>query len=738
MAVAEPCQVRGESGVVGPGQDGPVQGSLTWPDGESRVRILVVDDRPENLLAVTSILEGDEFELLVANSGTEALAWLLNAEVALILLDVLMPDMDGFETARLIRAREACRHIPIIFLTAAGSDWQMVERGYAVGAADYLVKPLKTELVKAKVAVFVDLYRKSQQLRRHEQALRLAERARNEEALREREALYEASFNSAAVGITHIGIDGRWLRVNPRFCNIIGYSAEETTQLRIQDVVHPGDVAEHLTGLERLSHGEIESFQREARYLRKDGRVVWVDATVSALRDRAGAARHFVAVVEDVTERRDAEKRERLLADVSQLLLSSLDHRRDLDQVARTIAGSLGDWCMIGVNHQDDEDGPAAAPAVACAGRAREELAARVRGSLATSSAYARWLTEPHALTSTDPARDLASIWGLERKLAGELGVMAALSLPLSARRRAFGHVTFLSSGTFDAGDVTTAYDLTRRIALALDNGDLYRQTQHAVRARDEFLSIASHELRTPLTPLRIHLQRLLSSKSGEASEPGRVQTVLRRCERKVRRLEALVDTLFEASRLDRQVLRLNLAVVDLGELIRKVVDSFAEETASAGCQVALEVRGAVTGRWDRVRLEQVVSNVVENAIKYGPGKPVEIAVEGDEDHVWMTVRDHGVGIHPTQLDRIFERFHRVVSSPYHSGLRLGLSITRQIVEAHHGLVRADSTPGAGACFTIHLPRQVSGPLTDQGGVGTLDDPPPRANDNMSASEGTA
>jgi len=724
VAAPEPYAGLGDRGAAilgraagGGGNDWAVPVEL-----EPTARVLIVDDRPENILAVQSILDGPEFELLTARSGPEALGQLLTADVALILLDVLMPGMDGFETARLIRAREACRHIPIIFLTAAGSDLHMVERGYAVGAVDYLVKPLNPEVVKAKVAVFVDLARKNQQLRRREHELRLAERARNDEVLREREALYEASFDCAAVGITHVATDGRWLRVNPQFCKLTGYSAEEACRLRVQDVVHPEDAAEQIDGLGRVARGELESFRREARYLRKDGSMVWVDCTVSPLRDRSGSVRYFVAVLEDITTRRDGEKRERLVAEVSQVLLSSFDHRRELDVLAKVIAGALGDWCVIGLSYPDDMAQPTAASAVACLEPARDELASRLRASLESSTAYARWLTDPQSVTPANGAQDLARSWGLDPNLARELGVLSAVSVPLWARGRAFGHVTVLLAREPGAGDVTTIHEVARRIALALDNGELYRQTQAAVRARDEFLSIASHELRTPLTPLRIHLQRLLSPKAGAApvSQPGRMQTVLHRCERKVRRLEALVDTLFDVSRLNQRPLRLQLALVDLGELARKVIDSFAEETAAAGCEVTLDVEGDVSGRWDRCRLEQVVSHVIENAIKFGPGRPIDIAIEGTGERVRMIVRDHGVGIERSQLEEIFERFHPIVSSPNHSGLRLGLSITRQIVEAHHGWIKADSEAGAGAWFTIELPREIQSPRADDIRAGGL------------------
>ena len=146
-------------------------------------RILVVDDHDENILALESILSGPGHEIVRARSGGEALRQVLKQDFAVILLDVLMPIMDGFETARLIRSRDASRSTPIIFLTAGGSDQDQVATGYDVGAVDYLIKPLNPAFVRAKVAVFVDLYRKGCQIRRQEEALRAAERDRNQSLL---------------------------------------------------------------------------------------------------------------------------------------------------------------------------------------------------------------------------------------------------------------------------------------------------------------------------------------------------------------------------------------------------------------------------------------------------------------------------------------------------------------------------------------------------------------------------
>ena len=147
---------------------------------DERVNILMVDDQPENLIALEAMLEGLGQHLISARSGRDALRALLTVDAAVVLLDVKMPDMDGFETAELIRSRERTRNTPIIFLTAADRNEALALRGYAVGAVDYLIKPVIPELVRSKVAVFVELAKKSQQLSRQADQLRRSEQAARE------------------------------------------------------------------------------------------------------------------------------------------------------------------------------------------------------------------------------------------------------------------------------------------------------------------------------------------------------------------------------------------------------------------------------------------------------------------------------------------------------------------------------------------------------------------------------
>ena len=328
---------------------------MTFAPHIDRVSILVVDDHQENVLALQAMLSRYDYEVVGANSGAEALKRILKQEFAVILLDVLMPVMDGFETARLIRQREASRSVPIIFLTANAAEVGLVYQGYAVGAVDYMIKPLDPDIVRAKVAVFVELFRKTQQVRAQEERLREAERRRSEHALRRSEALYEATFDEAAVGIGHTAFDGRWLRMNRKLRDVLGYGESYALRVRLQDVTHPDDVPATVAALRQMAAGEFDSFRREQRCLTSGGSVVWVNLMLSVLRGADGLAGQFIVVVEDITERKLAADRQRVLSAVSERLLHSLDDRGTLDAVAAALVPALADWCLLDV--RSDRDG---------------------------------------------------------------------------------------------------------------------------------------------------------------------------------------------------------------------------------------------------------------------------------------------------------------------------------------------------------------------------------------------
>jgi PAS domain S-box-containing protein len=233
----------------------------------------------------------------------------------------------------------------------------------------------------------------------------------------------------------------------------------------------------------------------------------------------------------------------------------------------------------------------------------------------------------------------------------------------------------------------------------------LERELTDALTSRDEFLSIASHELKTPLTSLNFQLQILQKRFSQSVSPPtNEVSEKISMALKQVRRIASLVDDLLDVARIRAKKMEMKPSEVNLAALVREVVARQKEEAQARGSVIVVNAPEEILGSWDPSRLEQVISNLVSNAIKYGNGSQIRIFAERRGERARLVVSDGGRGISAEDQKRIFERFERAVSSRHFGGLGLGLYIVRQIVEGHSGRISVQSEPGNGSTFTVELP----------------------------------
>lgn len=380
-----------------------------------RTKLLIVDDLRENLQALSKIIEQDDREIYSALSGDEALALLLEHDFALAILDVMMPDMNGFELAELMRGAEKTRHIPIVFVSAGGKELNYAFKGYETGAVDFLHKPLDIAAVKSKVNVFVSLHQQRAKVKQQVDALKQSQR-------------------------------------------------------------------------------ELHATQLE-----------------------------------------------------------------------------------------------------------------------------------------------------LER----------------------------------------------------------------ALKMRDDFMSLVAHELRTPLNTLHLETQvrRLRLQRDGTtAFTPDYLHAMVERDSRQIQSMIRLINDMVDVSRATTGTLSIRTGTVNLAQLATRIVDDFSQHAQVAGCCIAMDTVPDVVGDWDEFRVEQILVNLITNALRYGGGKPVSIGFSLIDDHVAIHVQDQGTGIPESEQQRIFEKFERLGNNQVKEGLGMGLYIARQLAEAHGGNLSVSNTPGAGACFTLRLP----------------------------------
>jgi signal transduction histidine kinase/CheY-like chemotaxis protein len=418
---------------------------------------------------------------------------------------------------------------------------------------------------------------------------------------------------------------------------------------------------------------------------------------------RAASAR---LLAEEQAARAAAEQaRERMavLAAASTAVCHSLEVRHALDALASTLVPRFADWCAISVADPEQEQ-----PAW-IVGHVDAVRAAAVSTRLAAVGAAHDGAAATAAIVESDGAAgrggDVAAAW---RAAVEDLGARSWMLVPLRLVDESLGVMVLGASGRrFGPDDLSLGEEIGRRAAIAVANCRLYREARRAVGVRDEFLAVAAHELKTPLTVLQLKLQQVELQQQAslcgtcEHAVPADYQGAARQ----ISRLGHLVQELLDVSRIAGGAVKPHREELDLCGAARDAIERLAKLAPRSTSSVVLRSAGPVRGAWDRTAMDRILANLLSNALKFGEDKPVEVRVRADGEHAVVEVEDHGIGIAPEDIDRIFDQFERAVPTRHFGGLGLGLYIARRLVEAHAGSITAESRPGHGSLFTVRLPR---------------------------------
>ena len=687
---------------------------------DEKVNILLVDDHPENLLALEAILEDLGQNLVRANSGEEALKCLLDRDFAVILLDVQMPGMDGFETAELIRLRPKNQQTPIIFLTAFHKNEEFMFKGYAVGAVDYMIKPFPAEILKSKVSVFINIFKTNAELKQQKNLVEstnlelqneIKKHRRTTKLLKIKQGEFEAIFESIPDAVIFTDLNLKIIRCNPAFTTLFGYESAEAINQEYQIIWKDRKVS-LTTVLNNIDN--LRSY--EMVYFRKNGEKFIGDTINTLVKDAEGNTIGLLGIIRDITSRKRAEEE-----------IAMLNHQNEL------ILQSAGEG-IYGVNREGKTTfiNPVAAKML---GYAQEEL---------IGEPMHRLLHHSKADGTDYPLEECPVYKSLKD------GTIHHITNEIFWRKNGSHFpVEYVSTPIQEQGDIVGAVitfkDITERQAIE--------------KIKNEFIAVVSHELRTPLTAIHAALNLLSTGLIDANSQKGRRAIAI--AEENSDRLVRIVNDILDLERLQSGKMGLSKQPCNAADLMVKAINSMQEMANRNQVNLSVSPQSIVLNV-DSDRLLQVLTNLLSNAIKFSPqGATVWLTVElqgnlnqesavgagftdnlttktdnltkpapvgeqksavgaGFTDNltaktdnltkpapaVLFQVKDQGRGIPPEKIDSIFERFHQVDASDSRKqgGTGLGLAICRSIVQQHGGEIWVESVLGKGSNFYFIIP----------------------------------
>jgi len=618
---------------------------------QPKARILLVDDNPANLLSLRAILEDLGHELVEAQCGEEAIEQLQLGEFAVILLDVLMPGISGFQTAKAIRSGKNSQHTPIIFLTAGDIDRSQIEEGYLLGAVDLLVKPLMPVILRAKVSNFISLFEDKQ---------RAKQEAEQREADRRWRDLAEALPNLVWTDLA----DGQCDYLSSQWGKYTGIPEQELLGLNwLDEVIHPDD-RQRTLDCWMAAVADKGEYDLEYRIRRYDGEYRWFKTRGVPIRDKQGRIVKWFGTCTDIQDQKQA---------VEEL-------RQSEERFARFMKH------LPGLAWVKDTEGryvfanDAALNAFCCS---RDDLYGKTDADLfPVETANQFQQNDKRALASSSGVRVVETL----EQDDGIVHHSIVSKFPIPGRD---GRPTVVGGVAIDITELKKAEEALR----------------DADSRKDEFLATLAHELRNPLAPIRNSLQ-ILKMPRVDAETVERSREIM---ERQVHHLVRLVDDLLDVSRVMRGKIELRRERIELATVVARAVETVQPLIDAQGHQLTIQVpTESLLIDADPVRMAQVVGNLLTNAAKYTePGGRIWLKAERNDGTAVLSVRDSGIGIASDMLPRIFELFVQAdhASTKAQGGLGIGLTLVKNLVEMHNGTIDARSEGlGKGSEFVLRLP----------------------------------
>jgi PAS domain S-box-containing protein len=478
--------------------------------------------------------------------------------------------------------------------------------------------------------------------------------------------------------------EGHYLVANPASALVAGRPVDEILG-RTDDEVFPPEQARQLREIDQriLASGQGETYDESFVV---EGEIRHFSTAKTPARDDEGAPLGIIGISRDITDRKRTEEALARLALENQSLLEGA--RAEKRWLATILERTPMPMVFV------------------------EPGTARVFFANAAADQMAGGLPRPASVAEHQRCFDMRGVDGqpltadempLVRAARGEElnGFQFCWTFPNGASKTLVAYSARLPAVDGHAETVMLAFDDITAIK------QMQGELQEAVRVRQDFLSVAGHELKTPLTAILLNVRLLDRAFGASSAAPSPLQSDPRLgdrwqgLQRQIARLTGLVERLLDVSRIGEGKLTLDLEPLDLAEVARDVVSRFSGAESRG---ITIDAPDAIPGRWDRLRVEQVITNLLSNAVTYGEGRPVTVTARRARDRAEIVVRDEGIGIAPDAASRIFERFERAVSGRQYGGLGLGLWIVRQLVEAMDGTIAVESAVGRGSVFTVRLP----------------------------------